>query len=245
MNKKVIILMAVAGLVSFGGAFAFAWFTKKAPSSESPAEQGINEATFADEETLKLPEPKAGTVGVIGSGDSKMGRAITEQQLKSLVHEVRESIRQYNGKLEDLELWEQRLQMAQDTLREDIEKLNNLQVELASMTAALKSERDRLLKTRTEIAAAEKANLMSLAAAYDKMEASSAGKILSNMCVSGDGQAQKRVFGGPGSNMDDAVKILYYMGERTKAELLAELVTLEPKLAAVLCRRLKQIVEER
>lgn len=245
MNKKVIILMAVAGLVSFGGAFAFAWFSKKAPSSESPAEQGLSEATFADEETLKLPEPEAGTVGVVGAGDSKMKRAITERQLKSLVHEVRESIRQYNGKLEDLELWEQRLQMAQDTLKKDIENLNNLQVELASMTAALKSERDKLLKTRVEIAAAEKANLMSLAAAYDKMDASSASKILVRMCIVGDPEAQEKLSGGQRSQMHDAVKILYYMTERTKANLLTALVSSEPKLAAILCRRLKQIVEEK
>jgi hypothetical protein len=237
--------MAVAGLVSFGGAFAFAWFTKKAPSSESPAGQGLNQPTFADQETLKLPEPEAGTVGVVGAGDSKMKRAITERQLKSLVHEVRESIRQYNGKLEDLELWEQRLQMAEDTLKKDIENLNNLQVELASMTAALKSERDKLLKTRVEIAAAEKANLMSLAAAYDKMDASSASKILVRMCIVGDPEAQEKLSGGQRSQMHDAVKILYYMTERTKANLLTALVSSEPKLAAILCRRLKQIVEEK
>jgi hypothetical protein len=238
--------MAVAGLVSFGGAFAFAWFTKKVPSSESPAGQGLNQPTFADQETLKLPEPEAGTVGVIGAGDSKMKRAITERQLKSLVHEVRESIRQYDGKLEGLELWEQRLQMAQDTLKKDIENLNNLQVELASMTAALKSERDKLLKTRVEIAAAEKANLMSLAAAYDKMDASSArSKILVRMCIGEDPEAQQKPSGDQRSQMHDAVKILYYMTERTKANLLTALVSSEPKLAAILCRRLKQIVEEK
>jgi hypothetical protein len=35
------------------------------------------------------------------------------------------------------------------------------------------------------------------------------------------------------------------MTERTKAKLLAELVTSEPKLAAVLCERLKEIVEQK
>ena len=45
------------------------------------------------------------------------------------------------------------------------------------------------------------------------------------------------------SSFDDAVKILYYMSERTKAKLLAEVATSEPALAAALCKRLKQIVE--
>jgi hypothetical protein len=46
-----------------------------------------------------------------------------------------------------------------------------------------------------------------------------------------------------GGAIDDAVKILYYMTERTKAKLLAEIVTGEPKLAALLCQRLKLISE--
>ena len=49
--------------------------------------------------------------------------------------------------------------------------------------------------------------------------------------------------GGEGTSYDDAVKILHYMTERTKAKLLAELATSEPVLAADLCQRLKQIVE--
>jgi hypothetical protein len=39
------------------------------------------------------------------------------------------------------------------------------------------------------------------------------------------------------------VKILHYMTERTKAKVLAELVTSEPQLASLLCQRLKQISE--
>jgi hypothetical protein len=46
-----------------------------------------------------------------------------------------------------------------------------------------------------------------------------------------------------GGGFDEAVKILHYMTERTKAKLLAELATSEPKLAAAMSRRLKQIIE--
>ena len=54
--------------------------------------------------------------------------------------------------------------MAQDTLKKDIENLDNLRVELASTVASLKEERDKLLKSRLEIAQAEKTNLTSIAA---------------------------------------------------------------------------------
>jgi flagellar motility protein MotE (MotC chaperone) len=68
------------------------------------------------------------------------------------------------------------------------------------------------------------------------MDAASAGKILTSMCAS---QPQ-----GAANSTDDAVKILYYMSERSKAKVLAELVTSEPKLAAFLCQRLKQTMEK-
>jgi len=135
--------------------------------------------------------------------------------------------------------------MAQDLLKKDIESLNNLRTELAATVAAIKSERDILLKSRLEIDQTERTNLASIAATYDKMDAPSASKILTNMCAAaGDGKTQNAGAGKSYSTFDDAVKILFYMTERTKAKLLAELATSEPQLAAVLSQRLKQIAEK-
>lgn len=246
MSKK-LILMTAAGLVSFTGAFVLAWFTKSPPVSEVSGEAGSSRPMLiggigTGEGVLEMPQPEAGATG---AGDSEMKKAMTARQLKSLVYEVRENIEVYNNKLQGLEVREQRLRTAQDVLKNDIQSLNDLRVELASMVARLKTERDKLLKSRIEISRTEKDNLMSIAAAYDRMKAGNASKILTNMCMSGDPQAKVKVFGGKGSNMDDAVKILYYMTEKTKAKILAELVDSEPRLAAVLCQQLKQIVEGR
>ena len=139
---------------------------------------------------------------------------------------------------------ERRLQVAQDVLKEDIESLNTLRIELASTIANLKSERDKLLKSRLEIDQTEKTNLVSIAATYDKMDVSGASKILTNMCGKQNTSEMQAVgAGNVSSSFDDAVKILHYMTERTKAKLLAELATSEPALAAAMCKRLKQIVE--
>ncbi len=244
MSKKLIIMTAAAGLVSFAGAFAFTWLTKKpAPLQEqSPA---LNQSAPAGQET-DLRRQKAGvgadssafagTQAVVG-GQGEIKKTMTEKQLKSLVYEVREKIREYNNKLQSLDVREQRLQMAAGMIKKDIEELKGLQIELTSAVTGLKRERDKLLKSRVEVAKAENVNLISIAATYDKMDAASACKILTNMCQMQDGQLE-------GDSFNDAVKILHYMTERTKAKLLAELVTSEPKLAAVLSRRLKQVVEE-
>ena len=78
------------------------------------------------------------------------------------------------------------------------------------------------------------------------MDVTGAGKILATMCNPQESEQRKGGdVGRKSSSYDDAVKILHYMTERTKAKLLAELATSEPVLAAGLCQRLKQIVESR
>ena len=238
MSKKRILITAAAGLVSFAGTFVLAWSTKKTPASPSDESSQLPAAGW--ETKVPLPSPEAATILLAGTDDKAKKTAMTEKQLKSLIYEVQDKIKEYNDELQGLELREQRLQIAQDTIKKDIENLNNLRIELASTVVSLKEQRDKLLKSRVEIARSEKANLVKIAATYDKMDSSSASKILTNICKS---QTQSGV--PDSSNMADAVKILHYMTERTKAKLLAELVASEPQLAAVLCQKLKTIAEKK
>ena len=232
MSKKLIIMTA-AGLVSFVGAFAVAWFTN--PTTAPPPASAEVAGQLAGEQTdIILPAPTA-TADSEADAFTKQRKTITEKQLKDLVYQVREKMQEYNRKLQTLELREQRLQIAQDSLKNDIENLNKLRVELASIVAGIKSERDMLLNNRVKIAQAEKANLTKIAATYDKMDPEAAAKILTNMSQMQTGRADR--------NFDDAVKILNYMTERTKAKLIAAIAETEPTLAAVLCRKLKQVIE--
>ncbi len=233
MSKKLIIITAAAGLVIFVGTFAIGWLTKPKTILQPAAVEAAGQ--LADGQTdIGLPAPTS----TDGEADAftKQRKTMTEKQLKDLVYEVREKMQEYAGKLSSLEMREQRLQRVQDALKGDIENLNKLRVELASIVAGIKSEQDKLLNSRVKIAQAEKANLTNIAAAYDKMDPASAAKILTNMSqIQGD--KTKR-------NFDDAVKILNYMTDRTKAKLIAAIAETEPVLAAVLCRKLKQVVEK-
>jgi hypothetical protein len=235
--KKLLIITA-AGLVSFSGAFVFGWLIKPPPVI-LPEESG--QSAPAEEETVPgLPQGGVATESSVDTISDREKQAMTEKQLKALIFEVREKIREYKDKMQYLKVQEQRLRMSQDTLKKDIENLNNLRVELASIVVNIKEERDKLLKSRLEVDQSEKANLVSIAAAYDKMDSASAGKILISMCSS---QTQPGNVDVRGSGFDEAVKILYYMTDRTKANLLAEVTSTEPKLAAYLTQRLKQIIE--
>jgi len=233
VSKKLIIITA-AGLVSFAGAFAAAWFTN--PTTAPPPTSAEVAGLLAGEQTgISLPAPTAAAYSE-ADAFTKQRKTITEKQLKDLVYQVREKMQEYNRKLQTLELQEQRLQIAQDSLKNDIENLNKLRVELASIVAGIKSERDMLLNSRVKIAQAEKANLTKIAATYDRMDPEAAAKILTNMSQMQTGRADR--------NFDDAVKILNYMTERTKAKLIAAIAETEPTLAAVLCRKLKQVIEK-
>ena len=230
MSKKLIIIITAAvGLSSFGGMFALAWFTKPTAPVQGPeAAQATPSGVGAD---LKLTQPQMPPPGGITQLDGKMKKTMTERQLKSLVYEIREKIQEYDRKLHDLEEREQRLQTAQDTSKKDVEELNNLRIELASTITILKNEQDKLQKSRLEIAQTEQKNLMSIALTYDKMDATSAGEILTNISQSQNAAA------------DDAVKILYYMSERTKAKVLASIAETAPETSANFCQQLKHIVE--
>ena len=230
MNKKLIIIVSAAGLVSFAGTFAFGWFTKKAPPAPS-SESQQTAAGQGDELKLTLPQQMQANGG-IAALDDKMKTAMTEKQLKDLIYEIREKIKEYDYKLQELGIREQNLQTAQETLKKDIKELDNLRIELASTISTIKSEEEKLQKNKIEVANIEKNNLISIAATYDKMDASQAGKILANM-----NQVKN-------SNADDAVKILYYMSDRTKAKVLASIAETEPGVSANFCQRLKQITEK-
>jgi hypothetical protein len=237
MIKKIIIV-TTAGLVSFAGAFVFAWLTHSSPENPpAPSEESVVEAASGQ----VLPPSETDVTDTVAQTPTPSQKTMTEEQLKELIQIIRKKMQEYESKVQALEIREKRVQMAQGVLKEDVENLTNLRIELASTIANLKSERDKLQKSRLEIEEVEKANFISIAATYDKMESSSASKILVSMCKSG--QMQTMQAGKGKSSFDDAVKILYYMAERTKAKLLAELANTEPSLAALLNNRLIQIVE--
>jgi len=245
MSKKMILITLVLGLVSFAGTFAFKWFTKPIPEDQI-AEHEVSTLNTPGIVNNNLFQYNTDATTKDDSEPKTMTRYMSEQQLKNLVNDLQNKMREYENKLQQLKVNEQRLELVQGMLQKDIEKLSNLQIELASITANIKSERDKLLNSRLEIERIETNNLVSIAATYDKMDATSASMIFANMCTASkpatgqNGQANKY-----DDSFDDAVKILYYMTDRTKAKLLAELATTKPDLAADINGRLKQIVEVR
>jgi septal ring factor EnvC (AmiA/AmiB activator) len=229
VNKKLILIALGAGLVIFLAMVASVYFLTPKPAPEvvlDPSQAAAPQVSVAGEPAMPNAES-------LLSGGDVARRNITETQLKSLIFEARDNIKAYKIKLQELQTREQRLQIAQGILRQDIEELNKLRIELASAVTTLKNERDKLEESLIKIEQNEIANLQQLSAAYDKMDATAAGKILINMSQS---QSQKY------SSSNDAIKILYYMTERVKAEVLASIAETQPEISAYYCSELKQVV---
>ncbi|MFC1677642.1 hypothetical protein ACFL3G_11355 [Planctomycetota bacterium] len=230
MNKKIIIITVAAGLVGFAGFFAFSFLTHEAPQLES---QSPEQTAQVDSQQLDPLDPEISPESVLKATAGKNRKGLTEKQLRELVYDVREKITEYDQKLKSLQVREQRLQATQNTLKEDIAQLNNLRDELTSTVMQLKEEQGKLAKSMVEIENAERENLVSIAAAYDKMAPESASKILTNMTQAQDDN----------SSANDAIKILYYMSEKKKAKVLSVIAEKEPAISAYFCRKLKTIIE--
>jgi hypothetical protein len=233
MNKKMIFITLGAGFATFLVMIATVWFLlpkSSSPVTLDPNQLNPSEVAQTPGNTSYAEDPAMAEAKSLFTEGGTIKRNLSEIQLKSLIFEARGNIKEYKEKQADLQLREQRLQIAQDMLRQDINELSELRVELASAVTTLKAERDKLEKSLIEIEATEIANLQQISATYDKMDATMAGKILLNM-------SQNRTT----SSSDDAVKILYYMTERVKAEVLASIAETEPAISAYYCSELKQV----
>ncbi len=226
MTKKHIIILALVGVVSFAATFGVTWMLKRRGVDIPPAPQAAGAAQPAGRTASAPSTPRVPTLtGGAGARAPSMG----ETELAGLIDDVRATIRDYESRQDELTEQNQRLALARKTLQEDIERLTSLNAQLAATLNDLRRQEQQLRNTRLEVSQEEKANLERLAAAYDKMDAAQASKIMVNMMTS--------------NQMADAVKIIYYMSERTAAKLLGEIAGTQPNLAGALSLELKKVKE--
>ena len=232
MLKK-IILIVVIGTISFGATFTFSMLRLKAKAAEKSAQEN---AKAAEIKASKTADKQQATFLGNSTPQKNNEDAIQEKQLKKLIFNVREKITEYNHKTQSLTVKEERLKTTYKMIRKDLDDLNKLRMELASTVADLKQKQQQLENSMVEIEKVEQQNLVSIAATYDKMDSASAAVIMTNMSKVSDSKKS--------SDIDDAVKILYYMTERTKAKVLAEMTKTQPEITALFCKKLKKIAVE-
>jgi TolA-binding protein len=212
-GKKKIVLVTVAAVASFAAMMAVSMLGVK------PAPHAGADANALRSAARELAENSAAEAGK---------STPKEKQLDDLIHEVQAKIVECRQKEEALAEREGRLALTQEMLKRQTKDLDNQLVKLLASQTSLAQEQDKLEKGRIRVAQEEKVNIKHTASIYEKMDSASGGRILVGMCE--------------GKQIDDAVRILHYMGERGAAKILGEIT--DKALAAQLTEMLKRIRED-
>ncbi|NLW86601.1 MAG: hypothetical protein GXY38_06980 [Planctomycetes bacterium] len=213
MNKKVLLIVGILAVVSFAVSLILGMMLTEPPP---PPEVVQEEAPQA---------PLGVSAGLAGTTAKLTPR---EKQLEELIRDLQNRITDYTLKSSGLDQERKRLEMAQQQLNKQAQDLESLRIEILTPLAALRDEQARLDQSRLKIQQEERVNIRRAAAIYEKMDAESGSRILAGMAA--------------GTQLDDAVKILYYMSEKSAARIFTEMT--DKELAGRLTLRLKQIREE-
>lgn len=236
MKKKLVlfVIVPVAGLISFGGAFAIALLTG-APPAPDPNEIQAQQARSLQQRDLGLG-PKDAQLSAFEQERQKQ-RAMSENKLRELIEDVEAQIAKYNQRLTGLDERERQLAQVQVKLKEDIANLDKMQVDVAAAVANLKVQRDELMKTRIAIDVEEQANMKLQADMLGSLEEKNASTMLANMC----GSKQTGPDADREVRINNAAKILYLINAKKRGPILDALIKADDKLAALLYLKIKQI----
>jgi flagellar motility protein MotE (MotC chaperone) len=223
MNKKILI-MAGVGLISFGGTFGVTRMLK-GPAPAAATE--TSETETPTEEKSATVEDKVPELKITENPGEEMARGMTEKQMQGLIFDIREKMKEFKSKERSLTEQEERIRVAREGLQEDITRLNQLQAQLTLVYEKIRKQETSLQSRQLDISQTERANMQKLAQTYDKMDAAQAGKVLIAMSTN--------------QQLQDAVKILYYMSERTSAKVIGEIASTKPDVASVLSLELKRV----
>lgn len=224
MKKLHLLILIATGILCFAAAFGISWHLKKKQAANLPQP----DAASAGEKPPAAPQTGPSYLQAASFEDSSLG--LSERQLQSLIEDIRARMQEYRSKEQELAQEEQRIQMTHQTLQEEIDRLNHLRAKLAVLAQEVEEKQQQLQNSLLQIETLEQANFQRLAATYDKMDTTQAARILGTMAA--------------GPQSADAIKILYYMSERTTAKVLGEIGSSQPELAAMINLKLKRIQEQ-
>ena len=190
-GKKLLVIMIVLGLVSFGAAFVVTQMFQEPPEvAKSPKEIRIEkekQTALAGAELLKLG-PR-------------------ELELEKLIKDLTRKHDLHRRRMRQLDRREQQIKIAVAELKASSAALEAQRIELTAPLVRLKELMDDIRKDRVVIKLEEEEKLRSLAKTFAAMAAESSGSIITSMCTD--------------ERIDHAVKIVWYMPDRDRAKLLA------------------------
>jgi hypothetical protein len=166
-------------------------------------------------------------------------RGMSNKEIAELSQRLLISIDAYKDKHQAVIDKEKGLTETQAIIKEDLKRLDDMRIEIATAVNALKEQKLALEALSIAITKKETKNLTTLAKTYAGMEPEIACDLFVEKCPVTTDPNQ------PGNgDIDDVTKILYLMKDKEQSEILNSLVAKDVQLAAEITRRLKHIVIE-
>lgn len=232
-KKRLILILALLG-ASFGISFALSMLL------------GGGQAQPKEEEEKKAADAQAAP---LDAGPAAVTLRPDERETDVLIKELRSRIEEVKLQQRKLDERHRRLNTAAAVLKSEAQKLESLRVQLVAPLDRLKRAKVELEQARIRIEGQEVANLRAAAAIYDKMSPEESGPILEKMCearahllhraasiLAAGGEdaaaaavkdAARRMDLTRRDQMEDAVRILRFMNERTAAKALGQITDSE------------------
>lgn len=225
MNKRQILMLMLAGIISFASVFVVGLFVNRKSATAAA------EAASSQQDQTERPSDVTDLNNLhfrVAAGQNRMA-GMTERQLQNLMQDIRNKAKEYKERQKTLDDKAERIEISSQSLQEDIDRLNELRDKLSQTLLEIDQKQQQLEQSIIEIQQIEQDNFRRLASTYEKMDSTQASRIMVNMASS--------------NQLQDSVKILYYMNERMAGKLLGEIATNRPELASLICMQLKRIKE--
>ena len=240
MNRKKLLLFVivpVSAVVSLGCGFLIATLFAPAPSAEP------NQTTASDA-AERLTELGLGAPRTVSSEVEQQRRATHNkliQDLKEVIRDANARRQEYENKIRDLQMEEERIAKVREAAQEDYQRLDNMRSDIAYTFAHLKKEKQSLEDGKIRVQKEENENLKIMAASLGLMKPSSAATLLFNMSEQTAGlEPDSR----PG--IDEAALYIFLMDPKKRPKIFDELIKgKNQELAANLMKKVKFIALER
>ena len=182
MSRKKLLLfviLPVSAVASLGGGFLMATFFPPAPSAEP-------NQTTAQNAAEQLPELGLGAARTVSSEVQQQRKATQTkltQELNDVMRDMNTKRLEFENKTRDLGKEEERIAQVREAAQEDIQRLDEMAMDIANLVINLKKEIKSLEDSKIRVQKEERENLKVMAAVMGKMKPDNAADMLADMSI--------------------------------------------------------------
>ena len=167
------------------------------------------------------------TGGAAAAAPVGLPRSVRDEQIDSLARSLREQLGRVHDAEDELEKKREMIESIRQQIVRDTDELEKLHTRVVKAVTELNEKRAEFDEQVLLVTRLEEERLGQVAAIYDKMAPERASVVLESMYA--------------GKQREEAIKILFFMNERSAAKALGQIQ--DPKVAAAMVQEFKRVRE--